>query len=168
MNNDELISKLSNIYIMLLYSIMTNNIDRVKHYLSNDLYNKYKRIIDNHIKNDETQMYDELNVYRINIEDRKIIENKEIVTVKLVSRYMDYVIDNKTKKIKTGVNTHRIEKTNYLVFEKNANDNNKKLIHTCPNCGANLDVNYNGICSYCKQSVNLGEDDYILVDIQIK
>ena len=167
MNNDELISKFSNIYIMLLYSIMTNDIERVKHFLSNDLYNKYKIIVDNHIKNNETQMYDELNVYKINIENTQIHDNKEIINVKLISRYMDYIIDNQTKKIKNGINTHRIEKTNYLVFEKVINNNDKKIIHTCPNCGANLDINYNGICSYCKQSIKLNEEDYILVSLEV-
>ena len=164
MNDNELISKFSNIYIMLLYSIMTNDINRVKHFLSNELYSKYKSIVENHIKNKETQMYDELNVYKINIESIEVIDNKEIVVVKLISRYMDYIMDNATKKIKSGVNTHRIEKTNILTFERRVGEVNKKVIHTCPNCGANLDVNYNGICSYCNQSINLN-NDYILIDI---
>lgn len=98
--DDELISKFSNIYIMLLYSIMTNDILRIKHYLNDNLYKRYKSIIDNHINNNETQMYDELNVYKISIEDKKIIDNKEIIKVKLISRYMDYIIDNETKKNK--------------------------------------------------------------------
>ena len=165
MSNDELISKFSNIYIMLLYAIMTNDIKRVKHFLSDDLYNKYKNIVDSHIQNNETQMYDELNVYKINIENVERTNDKEIFTVKLISRYMDYIIDNKTKKFKSGVNTHRIEKTHILIFEKNNVNNTLKTIHKCPNCGANLDINYNGVCSYCKKSVDLSEEDYILVDI---
>ena len=164
MNDNELIGKFSNIYIMLLYSIMTNDIERVKHFLSNDLYNKYKTIIDNHINNEETEMFDELNVYKINIEKKEIIDNKEIITVKLISRYMNYIMDNNTKKIKSGINTHRIEKTNILVFEKNINTNDNKNVHKCPNCGANLDINYNGVCSYCKQSVDL-KDNFILTKL---
>ena len=165
MSESELISKFSNIYIMLLYSIMTNDIERVKHYLSNDLYNKYKTIVNDHINNDETQMYDELNVYKINIISKEYIDNKEIITVRLISRYMDYIIDNKTKNIKSGINTYRIEKTNTLVFEKNKDTIDNKIIHTCPNCGANLDIHYNGVCSYCKQSINLLNEDYILISL---
>ena len=167
MNDSELISKFSNIYIMLLYSVMTNDIKRVKHFISDELYNKYKNIVDNHINNNETQMYDELNVYKINIESKEIVSNREIIKVKLISRYMDYIVDNKTKKIKAGVNTCRIEKTNYLVFERNINGLNNDLVYTCPNCGANLDINYNGICSYCKQNINLKDEDYILTSIEI-
>lgn len=166
MNNDELIGKLSNIYIMLLYSIMTNDIERVKHFLSNDLYNKYKAIIENHINNNETEMYDELNVHKIDIISKEIIDNKEIITVRLESRYMNYIMDNETKKIKSGVNTHRIEKTNILVFEKNNNVSDNKAVHHCPNCGANLDINYNGVCSYCNKSVDLN-DNYVLTKLDI-
>ena len=83
MNDNELIGKFSNIYIMLLYSIMTNDIERVRHFLSNDLYNKYKTIINNHINNDETEMFDELNVHKIDIISKEIIDNKEIITVRL-------------------------------------------------------------------------------------
>ncbi len=166
MNNDELISKLSNIYIMLLYSIMTNDINRVKHYLSEEIFYKYKNIVDNHISNNETEMFDELNVYKINIIKRDILDNKEIITVRLESRYMNYIIDNETKKIKSGVNTHRIEKTNILVFEKNNNISDNKAVHHCSNCGANLDINYNGVCSYCNKSVDLN-DDYVLTILDI-
>ena len=165
MNNDELISKLSNIYIMLLYSIMTNDINRVKHYLSDELYNKYKNIVDNHISNNETEMYDELNVYKFNIVKREILDNKEIITVNLISRYMNYVMDNETKKIKSGVNTNRIEKQHTLVFEKVINNLDSKIIHKCPNCGANLDINYKGVCEYCNNSVDLSNEDYILIQI---
>ena len=167
MNESELISKFSNIYIMLLYSIMTNDIDRVKHYLNEDVYNKYKNIVENNIKNKENQMYDELNVYKINIINKEIVENKEIITVELISRYMDYIVDSKTKQYKRGINNHRIEKKNILTFEKSKDVFDNKIVHTCPNCGANLDIHFTGICPYCKQSINLTNEDYILTNIEV-
>ena len=165
MEEKELIGKFSNIYIMLLYSIMTNDIERVRHFLSTELYEKYKGIIDNHIKNNEIQMYDELNVYKIDIIENSVVDDKIIYKVKLISRYMDYIMDNTTKKLKSGINTHRVEKTNILTFIKTNKEVNK-VIHTCPNCGANLDINYTGVCPFCKKSVDLTNEDYILVDIQ--
>ena len=167
MDKSELISKFSNIYIMLLYSIMSNDITRVKHFLSDDLYNKYEKIVKDNIENDEQQMYDELNVYEINILKIEEVDSKEIVTVKLVSRYMDYVIDKKTGKLKRGINTQRIEKTNILVFEKSIKLSESKIIYTCPNCSANIDVNFNGVCSYCGKSIEFKGSDYILTSLEI-
>ena len=38
------ISKVDNIYIMLLSAIMMDDIEKVKHKLSSDLYNKYQEV----------------------------------------------------------------------------------------------------------------------------
>lgn len=162
---NELVSKFSNIYIMLLYSITTNDIDRVKHFLSEQLYQKYKNIIDQNKKNNELQMYDELNVAKIEMIDKKIIEDKEIITVRLISKYIDYIIDKTTGNYKRGNNKSRTQKTNILIFEKKKNKVKRKIIFTCPNCGANLDINFTGKCSYCNQTINLKNNDYILTSI---
>ena len=36
----------------------------------------------------------------------------------------------------------------------------------CPSCGANIDSNNTGICSYCGTSYNLEDYDWILTDIK--
>ena len=47
---EELISKFSNIYIMLLYAIMSNDINKVKHFLSPDLGRYYENVINKNIR----------------------------------------------------------------------------------------------------------------------
>ena len=106
----ELLSKFSNVYIMLLYAIMTNDIKRVKHFISDDLYIKYKDMTDKYISNNETRIFGEPNVYQISIINKEIKDDYEYVTVKLVSRYMDYIVDKTTLKFISGINDHRIEK----------------------------------------------------------
>ncbi len=161
----ELISKFSNIYIMLLYAIISNDINRVKHFLSDEMYEKYKSIIENNLQNKEIQMYDELNVKEIEIIDRVETTDYLEIKVKLISRYMDYVIDAETKKYKRGINDHRLEKVNYLTFKKSLKASSKELF-TCPNCGANLDVNFTGTCPYCKSVVSMENNDYILTSLE--
>ena len=161
----ELISKFSNIYIMLLYGIMSNDIERVKHFLSDEMYNKYKNIVDTNIKNKEIRMYDELNVKEIKILNTTTNSDYEEVTVKIISRYMDYVIDAETKKYKRGVNDHRVIKENILTFRKSINAIEKEMFK-CPNCGANLDVNFTGVCPYCRQPFSMEEHDYILTNLE--
>ncbi len=164
---EELTSKFSNIYIMLLYAIMANDINRVKHFLSPELAEYYQEIINNNIKNKEIRMYDELNVKEISILERNDYESYEEVKVRLISRYMDYVIDADTKKYKRGINDRRIEKENILVFKKEKTALGKEM-YTCPNCGANLDVNFVGTCPYCREVISMEEHDYILVSLETK
>ena len=164
---EELISKFSNIYIMLLYAIMSNDINKVKHFLSPDLIKYYENIINNNIKNKEIEMFDELNVKEIEILEQKELDNYIEVKVRLISRYMDYIIDSETKKYKRGINNHRIEKENILIFQKENNALEKEM-YTCPKCGANLDVNFRGTCPYCNSVVSMNEHDYLLVSIETK
>ena len=60
-------------------------------------------------------MYDETNVKETIIENVEILEDKINIKVKLISRYMDYLIDEDANFI-SGNNSSRIEKNNYLTF----------------------------------------------------
>ena len=158
-------SKVNNIFVMLHSCIMSRNLDRVRHFISDDLEKKYDSIIEDLKNKKEIQMYDELNVKDCNINKIEITNDKIIIDVVIISRYMDYKIDEETKKYKSGINDHRIEKTNYLKFEKSINAKDYKLIKKCPSCGASIDLNKDGKCEYCKNIFDAENYDYILVSI---
>ena len=166
MELDEILkSKFSNIYIMLLYAIISRDIAKVKQFLSDDLCIKYTNQINELVKNNEIQMYDELNVKDIYINSKEEHDDKYVVDVTLISRYMDYVIDNDTKKYKRGINDHRIELTHHLVFEKLKTATGINGVIKCPNCGANMNINYHGKCEFCGQVIDAKTIDYKLVRI---
>ena len=63
MNDEELLkSKFSNIFIKLLVGIMSNDLKDIKHFLSENVYNKCQTIINDNISNNEIHCYDELNM----------------------------------------------------------------------------------------------------------
>ncbi len=159
----ELESKFSNMFIMLLLGIQTNDLDNVKHYLSEDVYNKYSDICEEHKNNKEMQLYDEMNVKSIKI-DLKEENGYDIAFVNIVSRYMDYVIDLNTGKKKRGVDDHRVEISHDLVFKRKKGAS-KGAIVKCPGCGANLDVNHSGKCEYCGEIYSAENYDFILTSI---
>ena len=141
-------TKVDNIFVKLFTAIMFGDLREVDHFISDEVYNKYNNYIEVLNKNNERQMYDELNVKSTNIISRNIIDNKEIVKVELISRYMDYIIDKDSGEFKRGVNTHRIEKKYTLTFEKKVDAKNVGLVRKCPNCGASMDINNTGICEF--------------------
>ena len=111
------ITKVNNIFVKLHTAIILNDLESVKHFLNNDVYEKYKRILENLNLHNEQQMFDELNVKKTFIENIEILEDKINITVKIISRYMDYIIDKNTLEYIRGNNTRRIEKNNYLIEE---------------------------------------------------
>lgn len=165
-SENSFIAKVDNTFIMLLSSIMMYDIDRVKHKISDELYQRYSSLINNLKQNNERQMYDELNVKSTEILNITENENEYIIEVLLVSRYMDYKIDSQTGNFKSGINTHRIEKNNYLTFSKTKDSKQEGVVRKCPGCGASVDANNTGICSYCGTSYNTKDYDWILIEVK--
>lgn len=157
-------SKVSNIFVLMMNSIMFQDMTRVYASLNDNMRNKIMNKI-NELKIAQlTQLYDELNVKSVSISSVDILEDRYVIKVLLVSRYLDYRIDSITKKYHDGNNQSRIEKYNYLTFELKRN--HKKLGNAahCPNCGANIDFNYTGLCTYCNSQINKAEYDWILTN----
>lgn len=161
------ITKVNNIFVKLHTAIILNDLESVKHFLNNDVYEKYKRILENLNLHNEQQMFDELNVRETFIENIEILEDKINITVKIISRYMDYIIDKNTLEYIRGNNTRRIEKNNYLTFTKNIKTNQLGISRKCLSCGADINVNNSGKCNYCGSVFPLGNYDYILTSIEV-
>ena len=155
-------AKVDNIYIMLLSSIISGDMNRVRHKLSDELYNKYDLIVSDLNNQGVTQLYDELNVKDTIIDS--IEENNEeyLIHVTLISRYMPYRINKQTGTYICGIKDHRIEINNKLVFSKRKDAKEEGASRTCTYCGAPIDANNNGICRYCNMPYNTKEFDWIL------
>lgn len=155
-------SKVSNIFVLMMNAIMFQDITRAYASLNEDVRMKVARKINELKTQGLTQLYDELNVKSVQITDVNILEDRFVVNVLLVSRYLDYRINSTTKQYVDGNNQSRVEKNNYLTFE--LKKNHKKIGNAahCPNCGANIDFNYTGLCTYCNSQINKAEYDWIL------
>ena len=151
---------------MLHSAIMMDDLNRVRHFISYDLEKKYENILSELNNKNIRQMYDELNVKSTNIDKIEILEDKIIIKVTIISRYMDYLVDKTSGKFISGNNTSRVEKINHLIFEKNKDAKDYKIIRACPRCGASMDINKTGECSYCRTIFNTENYDYILTSIE--
>lgn len=160
-------TKVDNIFVKLYTCIMKGDLTDVRHFISEELYNNYINKINELISHNKRQMYDEINVKNTMIINRKILEDKEIIDVEIVSRYMDYIIDINTGDLISGDDTRRIERRNILRFEKKLNTKDLGIVRKCPGCGASINVNNTGKCEYCDTIFNLDDYDYILVSINV-
>ena len=167
-NEGMFITKVNNIFVMLHSSIMMDNLERVKHFLSEEVYEEYKNILNDLNKRNVRQMYDELNVKETHLKNIAILDNCVILKVDIISRYMDYLVDKTSGKFISGYNDHRIEKINHLEFTKKINASNYGIDKKCPGCGANIDINNNGKCAYCGSIFNTEKYDWILTSIKVE
>ena len=158
------LSKVDHIFIMILDAIMERDLSTVKHYLSDDIYNKFNDMVNSYQDSHKIRLFDEMNVKSTNIDSVNITEEDININVTITSRYMDYFIDEDGNYI-SGVNDHRIELIHKLVFTKKINAKELKEARRCPNCGNTLDINHSGVCPYCNQTIDMSNYDYILVEI---
>ena len=159
------LSRVDRIFIMILDSIMDRDMSSVKHYLSNDLYKKYDKLVTSYINDHKIRLFDEMNVKSTSIDGFNINDNKINIEVTLTSRYMDYFV-NEDGKYLNGINDHRIEKLHHLVLTKRLDAKPLEEARRCPSCGNTLDINNTGICPYCNHTFNMEDYDYILTSME--
>ena len=158
------LSRVDHIFIMILDAIMGRDMSSVKHYLTDEVYERYNDLVNSYINDKKIRLFDEMNVKSTTIENVNITDTEINIEVILTSRYMDYFMDEDGNYI-SGINDHRIEKNHYITFTKNIGAKELKSARRCPSCGATLDINHSGVCPYCKSTIDMSNYDYIITRI---
>lgn len=158
-------TKVDNIFVKLYTSVMKGDLSTVSHFIGDSLEKTLQEKINNLKEQNQRQIYDELNVKDTQIINRIIKEDKELVEVKLISRYMDYIIDIDAGDLVSGDDSRRIEKVNILTFEKKLNTKEIGIVRKCLGCGASISVNTSGKCAYCDRIYDQEKYDYVLVSM---
>ena len=165
-SKETFISKANNILVMLYTSIMANNLSRVDHFIGDKLYQEKEKELEILNKKNLIQVYENFNIKLSIITNIKVLEENMIIELNVFYNYLGYQIDRDTKEIINGSKNHLIEKNSTLIFSKKKDFKQLKESRKCPNCGAVMDLNNNGLCNYCKKVFSQENYDWILVDIK--
>lgn len=168
LEESKFISYVDNVFVKIHLALTFNELETIDHFVNDKVYEELKEKLNKLNEKNLIQMYDMINVKNSYIMDYEETQDKYIVKVNLTSRYVDYRIDKETKETVSGNDIDRIEKTNYLTFEKNKNTSTQPEARKCPSCGSNMDVNDSGKCEYCGTIYNLEDYEWILTDLEIK
>ena len=161
-NESVFINKADRIFIMILDAIMEKNINNIKHYISDNVYNDLNQLVSSYNEKNIIRIFDEMNIKSTEIMNVNIYDNKLFITVKLISRYMDYFIDPDTGNYISGINDHRIETEHIIEFVKNIDAKEIGITINCNTCGNSMNVNDSGICPFCKNIIDMSKYDYII------
>ena len=156
-----------NVFIQLHMAVVTKELENVKHFLSDEVYNLYKQKVDNLTQRHLIQMYDEINVAQTEILNYQVTNPDMIIKVYILSRYLDYLMDEDVHYV-SGDTDVWSERAKYLTFTKKINHKEMGSVRKCPGCGASIDVNASGKCAYCGTIYNLDDKDWVLTSIETK
>lgn len=158
-------AKVDNVFIQLYAAVMKQDLQKVKHFLSEEVYEKYSNKIKQLADANELQIYDELNVSGTTIQSIEEFEDRYEINVNLLTKYLDYKITKSTKKYISGDREVRKEKYVSLKFSKIKNAKELGAARKCTGCGANVDLNKSGVCEYCGSVYILRDYDWVLEEI---
>lgn len=159
-------AKVDNMFIQTYTSVMKQDLSKVEHFLSEEMLNKYNEKIQKLKSKNYMQIYDELNVSDTNIISIQEYENKYIITVSLLTKYLDYLIDKNTRNYISGNRNVRTERRVKITLSKIKNAKKFGQARTCDGCGANMDLNKSGVCEYCGTVFKLENYDWVIDNIE--
>ena len=98
----------------------------------------------------------------------KVEGKNEILTVALTSKMKKYSI-NSDGEVVTGSKDEYIDCPYIMTFVRKVGVKTKENynIENCPNCGAVVKINDDGVCDYCSTYVVSGEYGWVLTDINM-
>lgn len=158
-------AKVDNVFIQLYTAVMKQDLQKVKHFLSEEVFEKYDRKVKELQQNNQIQVYDELNVSNTEIMSMEEFEDRYEIRVSLLTKYLDYKIAKDTRKFLSGNRDVRLEKIVKLKFSKIKNAKELGAARKCTGCGANMDLNKTGVCEYCGSVYVLKDYDWVLDEI---
>ena len=161
-------SKVENEFVQIMLSVMTGKTERIKHFVSDSVYQNIVAKVEDDKRNNRIQMYDELNVSNVKILMVQELDDCFQIDVIVHSKALEYYINRATRKFLSGNNKYRTERDNVLVFKKPKDNKALGNVRKCSSCGANLDINKSGKCPYCGSIFALEKYDWTITKLNIK
>ena len=165
-NESMFITRVNNIFTKLFTGIMFQNLDDIRHNISDNVYKFATNIISENKDKNLRRMYDELNIKNTDIVSRTVSDNYFEVEVIITTRYLKYFIKLDSGDYVSGDKDNRVMEKYRLIFKKRKNTKVQKSVRYCTNCGASIDINDSGKCRYCNTYYDSAKYDYILDKIE--
>lgn len=159
-------AKVDNMFIQTYTGVMKQDLSKVEHFLSEEMYKKYSEKIENLKSKNQMQVYDELNVSDTNIISVEELEDRFVIKVSLLTKYLDYLIAKDTRQYVSGNRQVRKERRVRIALSKIKNAKSMGSARTCDGCGANMDLNKTGVCEYCGTVFELKKYDWVIDEIE--
>ena len=146
-------------YLAIQDAWMNFEYDKLKKYLTDELYNSYTMQLDALKVKKQKNIMNNFSCLDTKITEVTEENNLLNVTVYLRVSMYDYVVD-KDNTVLRGSNNHKIDIEYMLTFVKTKHNDDKDVI--CPNCGAKIEAVASGKCEYCGAVVVVDAKDYVM------
>lgn len=146
-------------YLAIQYAWMEFKYDMLSNKTTNELYNQYKMQLETlKVKGQKNVMKDFLYIDGM-ITNISKINNRTAVTVEIITRFYDYIINENSQAIIRGTDSKKVSMHYRMIFIKN--NSLKPKIH-CPKCGAELKNTSTNVCEFCRTKITKETEEWLL------
>ncbi len=162
--------KLSNIYVQMQNGCTARNIEALRPYLTDALYQQFDRQLKALIANRQINYVDRISVLSVDLRGYFQEGGEDHLVAELKTRITDYTVNEDTGAIVSGSKTAEkfmtyewdLSRPTGTVTEKAGEATERH----CPNCGAPLSVNESAKCPYCDSVITFADHDWTIYAVK--
>ncbi len=136
--------------------------------MADGIWQQHRVQIQQYINEHKRNVLEDLAVGDLSVTSAHSDQTYDTITVRVLAACADYDVDDEKGKIVRG-NKSVGEWQEDWTFQRSSDATTKTgggtLSSKCPNCGAPLDVDLQGVCKYCHAPVMSGKYDWVLARI---
>ncbi len=142
--------------------------DMSRQVMADGLWQQHKVQIGQYVSEHKRNVLEDLAVGDLTVLSAHSDETFDTITVRVLAACADYDVDDGSGKVVRG--NRKVEQwAEDWTFQRSSKAETKAgggtLSSKCPNCGAPLDVDLQGVCKYCHAPVMSGDYDWVLARI---
>ncbi len=145
-------SDVGDMYVKFQQSWQKKDMRDLREYLTDEFYAQVEGNLRNYIRNNQTNMIENINVDNVQIKGWKHDNTNDVIIAELRTEITDYVIDDVSGNVVRGSKTNRrVMEYEWSLVRKSGiiTEDAAESDKVCPNCGAPLTLNAANECEYC-------------------
>lgn len=170
-NKEEFLSWARDLFIKLQYAWSDRDWSVIRCFETNELFEQHSTQLERYKVNKQINKIERVSVNWAKLFSYKVEGDREVLTILLNSKMIDYIVDEESGEVLQGDKTTNKINTYKLTFIRKKGIKTKPgetTVNTtnCPNCGAPTEITSAGKCSYCGSIITTGEYNWTLSNLE--
>lgn len=170
-NKEEFLSFAKTLFVKLQEAWTARDWSTIRTYETNELFEQHQKQLQGYIDRKQINVMERICVKSAYLSGFTQSGDKDILTIVLNSKMIDYIIDETTGKITQGDKTTERHSSYKMTFIRNTGIKTQEgtgevKTTNCPNCGAPTEITSSGKCEYCGSVITTDEHNWALSNLE--